>query len=939
MKKILPFISVLLLFVSCTAEIDEQFGSRAGAPGGKTVFQAAVEGCMSADSAPGTKVYADENMKVLWNADDRISIFNMTTGNTQYAFTGDDGDTAGGFELVGEADSGADVDYVYAAYPYQTDATLGTDGVLTMTFPSIQYYKAHSFGIGANTMVAVTDESFLAFKNVGGYLSLRFYGDDISVRRIMIRGNNGEKISGKGSIVMPFGGTPTVTMDEDATDVVSIVCDPAVKLGNSAESYTDFWFVIPPVTFTGGFKITVIDDQGGVFMKSTSKSFTVSRNTLDWMNALKVVPDYDNVNIEFEDDNFKAYCVANFDYNNDGEISEVEVADEKTIDVCTDEIWSIKGVEFFASLESLTCKGSKIGTKGPDDAYAGQLESIDVSKNVHLKKLDCSGNPYLQEVILAPDQVIPTLEVPMESTVVFWWPDAALPDPDEIWYTSSDGSIVSPTKGKFGAATIVSNTYLNGKGVIKFSAPVTTIVEKAFYSSRNLTSLTLPEGLETIEDSAFNGCQAMVSISLPSTLERLGKSAMRLCTSLAYVTLPDNLVYMGTHPFEKCNIKGFQGVFASKDHHFLTWKGMLIATTFSPGSFLPEIPSYVTGIGEYVFQYWEFTNLTIPQGVSEISSYAFANCYSLTSVTIPESVTFVGINAFNHCSSLREFNGNFATDDHRCLVCAGEMKAFAPAGLTSYTIPSNVTKIGSLTFQNCDDLTSIIFPDNVTDIGIGVVQNCRGLTSLIFESTTPPNLDAVGSFDDNICPIYVPGSAVDTYKEAEGWSQYADRIFSIMELTNLWRWATVTTTQFFSISDWSGGLTADVTMLDGNGFEITIPEGIGGSQWMGQLYLHSDIQLLASKEYDFSCKVTSTEASTFVIKLSNDPEADSKVSFYDGNATMIEGTVTVRKEKIKPESKDAEAAMLIFDFGRTPAGTKVTVTDIDLREHVYGVGI
>ena len=155
------------------------------------------------------------------------------------------------------------------------------------------------------------------------------------------------------------------------------------------------------------------------------------------------------------------------------------------------------------------------------------------------------------------------------------------------------------------------------------------------------------------------------------------------------------------------------------------------------------------------------------------------------------------------------------------------------------------------------------------------------------------------------------------------------------EVTNLWPAAAVTTTQWFSGADWSGSLTADFTKLEGNGFEITIPDGIGGSEWMGQFALHTDIQLLASHEYEFSCKVTSTAASTFTMKLTNDPEADSKVCFYDGGVTMTEGTVTIRKQGIKPESEDAEAAMLIFDFGRTPAGTKVTVSDIVLQEYVY----
>ena len=154
-------------------------------------------------------------------------------------------------------------------------------------------------------------------------------------------------------------------------------------------------------------------------------------------------------------------------------------------------------------------------------------------------------------------------------------------------------------------------------------------------------------------------------------------------------------------------------------------------------------------------------------------------------------------------------------------------------------------------------------------------------------------------------------------------------------VVTLWPAAAVTTSQWFSGPDWSGGLEADFKMLEGNGFEITIPEGTGGSEWMGQFALHTDIQMLASHEYEFSCNVTATAESPFTMKLTNDPEADSKVSFYDNALMMKVGTVKVRKVGVKPASEDAEATMLIFDFGRTPGGTKVTVTDIVLQEYVY----
>jgi Leucine-rich repeat (LRR) protein len=376
MNRLISFVAMLFLITSCTSEIDQiNSHSRRKLSDKKTVFFASAE----STSFPETKVYADENLKVLWNADDWISIFDFTTYNSQFAFTGDDGDTAGGFEQVGEDGEGSDIDYVYAAYPYNAATQIDESGILTMMLPAEQQYKEDSFGIGANTMVAVTDGNFLAFKNVGGFLSLRLFGDNVSVSKVTIKGNNGEKIAGKASVSIPLGGLPTVMIDETATDEISIVCDPAVKLGEDANNYTDFWFVIPPVTFEQGFTITVTDDKGVVFEKATSKSFTVSRNTLDWMSALKVVPNYDNAIVPFEDANFKAYCVENFDNDGDGEISFIEAMDITDIHCDYNNYYSLEGIEYFQNLVELSCSYN-------------QLSILDVSRCTNLTVLNCANN-------------------------------------------------------------------------------------------------------------------------------------------------------------------------------------------------------------------------------------------------------------------------------------------------------------------------------------------------------------------------------------------------------------------------------------------------------------------------------------------------------------------------------------------------------------------
>ena len=281
-------VAALLLPLSCHTERELAPDYTMGLdPGRITTFQASIEG------DPDAKVYADENSKVLWNADDRISVFNKSTYNFQFMFTGEDGDTSGGFdeiEVEGEV-SGTPLANIYAVYPYSPETTIDpNEKALNLVLPSQQRYKANSFGVGANTMVAVTNNYFLAFKNVCGYLTFRFYGEDVSVTRIQLRGNNGEKIAGSARVTAGLDAVPTVTMGDSATDAITLVCDPPVQLGSSAVDYTEFWFAVPPTVFTNGFTVTVKDDKGGTYKKSTSKSFTVNRSIKDWMAPLKVEP-------------------------------------------------------------------------------------------------------------------------------------------------------------------------------------------------------------------------------------------------------------------------------------------------------------------------------------------------------------------------------------------------------------------------------------------------------------------------------------------------------------------------------------------------------------------------------------------------------------------------------------------------------------------------
>ena len=335
-----------------------------------------------ADGTSETKTYVNENGHLRWNADDRLTIFVGKTLNTQYAFDGEDGDNAGGFNPVSGGSGFVTANPLsanYAVYPYSSTTKISEEGVISLSLPEVQAYGENSFGRGANAMVAVTenkDDYYLPFKNVCGYLVVSLYGD-ATIASVSLEGNNGEKIAGTATVTPSFSGNPTISMKETATGALSIDCGEGVALGSTKETATAFWFVVPQTTFSKGITITATSEDGASFQKSTSKTISIERNKISTMSALEYKANFGI--IHFEDANFKTYCVQNFDKDGDGEISFEEAGAVDSISCYAKSIKSLKGIEYFTKLNSLKC-------------YNNQLNSLDVSKNTSLTKLYCYSN-------------------------------------------------------------------------------------------------------------------------------------------------------------------------------------------------------------------------------------------------------------------------------------------------------------------------------------------------------------------------------------------------------------------------------------------------------------------------------------------------------------------------------------------------------------------
>ena len=189
--------------------------------------------------------------------------------------------------------------------------------------------------------------------------------------------------------------------------------------------------------------------------------------------------------------------------------------------------------------------------------------------------------------------------------------------------------------------------------------------------------------------------------------------------------------------------------------------------------------SSIRTIGEATFaNCGTLTEIDLPKSLTEIGSRAFENCASLYAISLPNGLTAIGNGVFAGCSQLSYFNAACTSDDHRSLILDGQLKAFAPAGVSTYTVPSTVTAVAPSAFARCSELTVVTLPSSIDQIGSKAFAECSKLAVVYVMDQTPPVLENADAFSglpaDYV--IFVYADVIDDYKAADGWKDVKEHI-------------------------------------------------------------------------------------------------------------------------------------------------------------------
>lgn len=286
---------------------------------------------------------------------------------------------------------------------------------------------------------------------------------------------------------------------------------------------------------------------------------------------------------------------------------------------------------------------------------------------------------------------------------------------------------------------IPSNAF-NGRWAIDKVVLPPTLKKIGSYAFQNtsLTSVNIPDNVETIENNAFGRVKRLQEVHLPDNLTALGGSAFEYCRNLRAVKIPSKIKVITWYAFRDCS--SLQSV---------------------------ELHDSITGFGNESFAGCDLREITLPKSTTAVGNHAFEGNANLSKVTFNEGLIYIGESAFQ----------NTAIDTLNCPSTLRNIYNSAFAGcrnLRQINLNEGLTRIETYALAN-NKATEIVLPSSLEYCAGGAFDDCDSLVTIEARSVMPPNTDngcPLTSADLTKAILYVPVWSLAEYQLATGWNQF-----------------------------------------------------------------------------------------------------------------------------------------------------------------------
>jgi hypothetical protein len=411
----------------------------------------------------------------------------------------------------------------------------------------------------------------------------------------------------------------------------------------------------------------------------------------------------------------------------------------------------------------------------------------------------------------------------------------------ENWDTNGDGEL---SYKEAAAVTDLGNAFSGNQDIVSFNeleyfTGLTSISERAFASCSYLKFIIIPREVTRIEPLAFFFCSSLTAVTLPHAIETIENQAFSM-SGISTFHIPQNVRFIGAWAIDDCNnitVAEDNQYYCAKDG-VLFDKGMMTLVCYpnkKSGSCY-SVPDGITIIGSHAFYNTELVNVSFPETLQTIESYAFRYARNITELNLPSSLRSIEYGAFECCDGLTSItipasvesmpygagedfygaicngshlqniivdaaNTRFKTVDGVLFDYSGTVLLNYPAGREgNYIVPQEVDRIAFSAFARSKlsgvnlregiseidfyafcglvNMRTIVFPSTLIKSTNSYLFSSQIAESVTFLSTIPLSTGCPRIHPDDI-PIYVPNESLETYKTAQGWSAYAERIFGI----------------------------------------------------------------------------------------------------------------------------------------------------------------